>query len=71
MSIPTASAKQHLTTILEQQPDDSSYDELLRELAFARMIDRGQSDAENGRTASNEDVRREITLWRHSNASTT
>lgn len=33
-----------------QQPDDSSYDERLRELAFARMVDRGLRDSGVGRT---------------------
>jgi predicted transcriptional regulator len=65
MSIPTESAKQHLITILQQQPEDSSYDELLRELAFARMIDRGVKDAEAGRTVSNDEISREIASWRN------
>lgn len=64
MFAPTETAKEHLITILQQQPDDSSYDELLKELAFARMIDRGLRDAASGRTTSNEDVRREIESWR-------
>jgi predicted transcriptional regulator len=65
MQIPSETAKQHLITILEQQPDDSSYDELLKELAFARMIDRGLKDVEAGRTISNENMRREIAAWRN------
>lgn len=65
MSIPVENAKQHLISILEQQPDDSSYDELLKELAFARMIDRGLKDMETGRTATNDEVLREITAWRN------
>lgn len=52
-------------TLLEQQPDDSSYDELIRELAFARMIDRGLSDADAGRTVSNEAIHRELSEWRN------
>jgi predicted transcriptional regulator len=63
MSISADSAKQQLITILLQQPDDSSYDELLKELAFARMVDRGLKDLEAGRTVSNEDVLREIQSW--------
>jgi hypothetical protein len=58
MPTPAETAKQHLIAILEQQPDDSSYDELLNELAFARMIDRGLKDVEAGRTDSNDDVHR-------------
>ena len=65
MSTQINNAKRHLITILEQQPDDSSYDELLKELAFARMVDRGLRDAEAGRTNSNEDVRGEIASWRN------
>jgi predicted transcriptional regulator len=65
MSIPTESAKQHLITILQQQPEDSSYDELLRELAFARMIDRGMRDADAGRIVSNDEISREIASWRN------
>ena len=63
MSNPAQSAKQRLISILEQQPDDSSYEELLNELAFAQMIDRGLKDIETGRVASNETVRHEIATW--------
>jgi predicted transcriptional regulator len=65
MSAPTESAKQHLITVLEQQPDDSSYDELIKELAFVRMIDRGLNDAQAGRVVGNDDIRREIASWRN------
>jgi predicted transcriptional regulator len=64
MSIPAESAKRHLISILEQQPDESSYDELLKELACASMVDRGLKDIETGRTTTNDDVRREIASWR-------
>lgn len=57
-------AKSVMFEILEEQPDDSSYDELLRELAFARMIDRGVADAEAGRTISNEEMKRKLDSWR-------
>jgi predicted transcriptional regulator len=65
MSTQSDSAKQHLITILQQQPDDSSYDELIKELAFVRMVDRGLKDVDAGRTASNDDVQREIASWRN------
>jgi hypothetical protein len=44
------SAKEVMVDIIAQQPDDSSYDEILRELAYARMVQRGLSDSDNGRT---------------------
>ena len=40
------SAKEQIAKILQDQPDDSSYDEILRELAFARMIDSGLADSD-------------------------
>jgi hypothetical protein len=46
-------AKERIVEIVQQQPDDSSYEEILRELAFARMIDRGLADSREGRTVSN------------------
>jgi predicted transcriptional regulator len=63
MSNIAVSAKQQMITILEQQPEDSTFDELLRELAFSRMIDRGLEDVKAGRTVENEEVRRQIKSW--------
>ncbi|MCC7334884.1 MAG: hypothetical protein IT422_07300 [Pirellulaceae bacterium] len=62
--MPTAtSVKQTMSDIIAQQPDDSTYDEILRELAFARMIDRGLADSDAGRVISNDDVRQRIESW--------
>lgn len=36
-----ATPKEQMVKVIEAQPEDSSYDEILRELAFARIIDRG------------------------------
>lgn len=55
-----ANATEEMTEIIQQQPDDSSYDEILRELAFARMVERGLRDSRSGRTISNEEIRRRI-----------
>jgi predicted transcriptional regulator len=56
-------AKDRIVEIIRQQPDDSSYEEILRELAFARMIDRGLEDSRVGRTISNEEMERRIRTW--------
>jgi len=50
--------------IIQKQPDDSSYDEILRELAFARMIELGLADFDAGKTISNEELARRIQSWR-------
>lgn len=56
-------AKEQMLEIIERQPDDSSYEELLRELAFERMVERGFDDADNGRTISHEEMGRRISSW--------
>ncbi|MBW2193315.1 MAG: hypothetical protein JRF27_05955 [Deltaproteobacteria bacterium] len=58
------SAKKQMNKIIKEQPDDSSYDEILRELAFARMIERGLEDSSADRTISNEEVKQRIQTWR-------
>ena len=46
------SAKEQIAKILQDQPDDSSYDEILRELAFARMIERQRAGDEQAHLAA-------------------
>ena len=55
--------KQRMKEIIESQPDDASYDEIIRELAFERMVERGLGDTRNGRVTSNEEIRRRIRTW--------
>jgi predicted transcriptional regulator len=55
--------KEQMVETINDQPDDSSYDEILRELAFKRMVDKGLADARSGRTVSNEEVSRRIRTW--------
>jgi predicted transcriptional regulator len=59
-----ASAKEQMTKIVQDQPEDSSYDEILRELALARMIERGLEDSQAGRIISDEEMRHRISTWR-------
>lgn len=56
-------AKEIMKRALDAQPDDSSYDELLRELAFHRMVQRGLEDSRRGRTISEEELDKEIKTW--------
>jgi hypothetical protein len=54
------SAKEQIAKILQDQPGDSSYDEILRELAFARMVERGLADSDVRKTISHEEMGRRI-----------
>ena len=56
-------AKDQIKQILDSQPEDSSYDDILRELAFKRMVNKGMSDVKNGNVTSNEDMEKSIKEW--------
>ena len=56
--------KERMTELIQAQPEDSSFDEILRELAFEQMIARGVEDSREGRTISNEEMKRRISAWR-------
>ena len=56
----SVTAKDRMIETLRRQPEDSSYDELLKELAFARMVERGLEDVREGRTISNKEMRLDI-----------
>ncbi len=58
-----ASAKEEMIKIVQEQPDDSSFDEILRELAFARMIDRGLADSDAAAVITDDEMNRRIKLW--------
>ena len=58
-----STAKELITDLVQKQPDDSSYDEILRELAFDLMVQRGLKDSDEGRTITNEEMERRINTW--------
>lgn len=57
------SAKTRMVEVIQEQPDDATYDEIMRELAFRRMVDRGLEDVRAGRTIANEEISRRIRTW--------
>jgi predicted transcriptional regulator len=58
-----STAKDQISEILKRQPDDSSYDEIVRELAFDLMVQRGLKDSDDGRTISNDEMQHRIKTW--------
>lgn len=56
--------KEEMIRVIEEQPEDSTFEEILREVAFARMVDRGLADSEAGRLISHEEMGRKIQSWR-------
>lgn len=59
-----ATAKERMLRIIDAQPEDSSYEEILRELAFARMVEQGLKDSNAGKTISDEEMQNRIRSWR-------
>jgi len=55
--------KERMKEVIESQPEDASYDEILRELAFERMVARGLDDARKGRVVTNDEMARQIRQW--------
>jgi predicted transcriptional regulator len=55
--------KERMTEVIQDQPEDSSYEEILRELAFETMITRGLKDSREGKTVSNKEMKRRISAW--------
>lgn len=52
--------KEKMTEVIQPQPDNATYEEIMRELAFEKMVERGLSDSRNGNVVSNEDMERQI-----------
>ena len=58
-----STVKEELTRLIQGQPEDSSREEIVRELAFHVMVERGLADSDARRTISNEDVAHRIRAW--------
>jgi hypothetical protein len=58
-----STAKEELTRLIQAQPEDSSREEIVRELAFHIMVERGLADSDAKRTISNEEMARRIRAW--------
>jgi predicted transcriptional regulator len=56
--------KEQLSRLIQNQPDDSSAEEIVRELAFHVMVERGLADSDTRRIVSNEETARRIRSWR-------
>ncbi len=58
-----SAVKQRMAEIIQSQPEDSTFDEILRELAFNRMVERGLEDSRQGRTISQDEMKRHAKAW--------
>ena len=58
-----ATAKEELARLIQGQPEDSSREEIVRELALHVMVENGLADSDAKRTISNEEMGRRIRSW--------
>ena len=58
-----AIVKQRMKEIIESQPDNASYEEIIRELAFEWMMERGLIDVKNRCVMSDETMKHRIRTW--------
>lgn len=59
-----STVKEEFTRLIQDQPDDSSPEQIARKLAFHVMVERGLADSDAKRTISNEAVEHNIRSWR-------
>jgi hypothetical protein len=55
--------KEHFTEIVRRQPDDSSYEDIIREVVVDLMVQRGLKDSDEQRTISNQEMKRRIKMF--------
>jgi hypothetical protein len=55
--------KHEARKIIDSLPEDTSYDEILKELAFSKMIQKGLKDSSENKTISNQEMKNRIKQW--------
>jgi predicted transcriptional regulator len=58
----TATAKEQIRQILDEAPDDASYEEIEYRIYVRRKLERAMEDIEAGRTVSHAEVKRQVAL---------
>lgn len=55
-----STVKEQMFEVINSQPVDASYDEILRELTFERMVNIGLNDSRQNQTYTNEEIEQRI-----------
>jgi hypothetical protein len=58
-----STAKEEIARLVQAQPADSSREEIVRELAFHIMVEKGLADSDAKRVMSNSDMAHRIRTW--------
>jgi ribosomal protein S3AE len=55
--------KEKMIDIIKKQPEDSSYDEILQELSFVNMVNKGLENSKNDKITEHEKVKKIVKEW--------
>jgi len=55
--------KERIADVIQNQPEDATFEEILRELAFEKMIASGLKDSREGKKISNDEMKRRLSAW--------
>lgn len=56
-------AKDKMKQVIDSFPEDATYEEILRELIFEQMVERGLEDVRQDQIISNEEMKHRIRTW--------
>lgn len=55
--------KDKMIEIIKEQPEDSDFNEILQELSFTKMVEKGLKDSKNNRIINEKELKDEIKKW--------
>ena len=58
-----SAVKVRMADVIQSQPEDATFEEILRELAFEQMIASGLKDSRERKTISNDEMKRRLSAW--------
>ena len=58
-----SAVRERMADVIQNQPEDATYEEILRELAVEQMIASGLEDSREGKTISNDEMQRRLSAW--------
>jgi predicted transcriptional regulator len=56
-------AKQSAIKIIEQLPDEASYEDIMDRLLFMQKVDAGLEDIRQGRVVTHEEAKKRLAKW--------
>jgi predicted transcriptional regulator len=63
MSTANVTAKDRVRDVLDQLPDDATLTEIVRAIAFSKMVETGLAQAEAGQLVEDQEVLKLVEAW--------